>query len=194
NTATLAAYAMPSVIYAAVNQSTKLSQRDQSGIRSMLGKLLDVTSGAKGVLPDGFAPLTADMLTLARDEVANAIGNPRYQIVLPQKTTTSSTTPVTPAPASQYHNTVLLGSLSHKPGLGGGAEKPRVVPSSSPLYKPFLLSAVHGAGGVTSTLALGLSALLLGSLFLAWRPLRSRLSAIAARGSLGDLDHGDLDD
>ncbi|MEI6454533.1 MAG: hypothetical protein WCO31_08065, partial [Actinomycetes bacterium] len=194
NTATLAAYAMPSVIYAAVNQSSKISKADQEGIRSMLAKLLDVTSGAQGVLPDGFAPLTADMLTLARDEVANAIGNPRYQIVLPQKATTPSTTPVTPAPASQYHNTVLLGSLSHKPGLGSGAEKPRVVPSSSPLYKPFLLSAVHGAGGVTSTLALGLSALLLGSLFLAWRPLRSRLSAIAARGSLGDLDHGDLDD
>jgi len=194
NSTDLAAYPMPSVIYAAVNQSTKISKADQEGIRSMLGKLLDVTSGSRGALPEGFAPLTADMVTLARDELANAIGNPRYQIVLPQKATTPSTTPITPAPAPSFQNTLLLGSLTHKSGLGSGAQKPRPVPSSSPLYKPFLLSAVHGAGGVTSTLALGISALLLGSLFLAWRPLRSRLSAIAARGTLGDLDHGDLDD
>lgn len=189
NSSNGAAYAMPTVIYAAVNQSPKVPKADQAAIRTMLTRVLDVTTGTKGEMPEGFVPMNADLTTLARDEVANAIGNPYYVVKVPQKpgqvpTSPSSSTPVARSYAAGAAARVQVRSAAL--GNAGATE----VPSSSPTYKPFLVSNVSGVG-TTGTVAAGLAAVLLGSLLLAWRPVRRRLTAVAEAGA-GALEDEDL--
>ena len=184
-----AAYAMPTVIYAAVNQSPKVPKATQAAIRTMLTRILDVTTGAHGEMPEGFVPLNADLATLARDEVAHAIGNPYYVIKVPQKPTTLPTTPVNavqPATSSAA-SLAARGQVSASERGAGAAAK---VPSSSPTYKPFMVSSVSGVG-TTGAMAAGMAAVLLGSLLMAWRPLRRKLMSVGDAELIG-LEGEDL--
>jgi len=193
NTSSSAAYAMPTVIYAAVNQSTKVPKADQKAIRSILSKLLDVTTGATGTLPEGFVPLNADLTAIARDEVAHAIGNPTYQVKVPQKPGMTPPPGTVSAPRpSTYRPTVSAvgiraGAVAPGAQKGSGAGLPKPIASSSPTYGAFRMTAAHVAIGTNRILLLGGIVAIVGALLMAWRPTRSRLGA-STSPSDGDLE------
>jgi hypothetical protein len=193
NTSSSASYAMPTVIYAAVNQSTKVPKSDQKAIRSILSKLLDVTTGTKGTLPDGFVPLNADLTAIARDEVAHAIGNPTYQVKVPQKPGTTPPPVTVPAPRPTTYRPTVTATGVRGGAVAPGARKgsvtglPKPIASSSPTYGAFRMTAVHGAIGTNRVLLLGGIVAIVGALLMVWRPIRSRLGA-STSPSDGELE------
>jgi hypothetical protein len=187
------AYAMPTVIYAIVNQSPSVPKEDQEAIRSILTQLLNVTSGAdtpstgtsqsvsssQSTIPtmtDGFVPLNADLAVLARDEVAHAIGNPSYKINWSLGDTPSSSN----ANSSTFSSTGFQSSssttASSATSSSSGSTKPFIMPSSSPLYAPFLMSALNTKLGVMNVLGLGILAAALGASLMLYRIIRRRIA------------------
>ena len=151
--------------------------------------MLDVTGGAHtSQLPTGYVPLTPELYKQATAEVATAIGNPNFKIssVLPQL---ASSTPTGTTPFTSATRTGGLGSsVATRTAAGvtkGGkaADGPVRIPSSSPRYGSFLLTAsstrmlipwVAGAGVIA--LLAGAFVLLSGGLAQGARSLRRRLS------------------
>ena len=188
NPSNTGAYPMPSVIYAAVSTDTMPADR-KAAITTALTSMLDVTGGSHtSQLPTGYVPLTPALYKQAPAEVATAIGNPNFKIssVLPQLASTPS------GSGSGFSGGSYTGGLSSSSGLrsatGTSAKNtaagagPTRIPSSSPRYGSFLLTAsstrmlipwVAGAG----VLALigGALVLMSGGLAQGVRSLRRRL-------------------
>ena len=188
NPSNTGAYPMPNVIYAAVSTDTMPADR-KDAITTALSSMLDVTGGAHtSQLPTGYVPLTPELYKQATAEVATAIGNPNFKIssVLPQL---ASSTPTGSTPFTSATRTGGLGSsVATRTAAGvtkGGkaADGPVRIPSSSPRYGSFLLTAsstrmlipwVAGAGVIA--LLAGAFVLLSGGLAQGARSLRRRLS------------------
>jgi hypothetical protein len=193
NPSNTGAYPMPNVIYAAVSTDTMPDDR-KAAITAALTSMLDVTGGAHtDQLPTGYVPLTPDLYKQATAEVATAIGNPNFKIssVLPQLAST------TPGGGSSFSGGLSSGSFASAAGshstsgvagkTGKGAAGPAKIPSSSPRYGSFLLTAsstrmlipwVAGAGVLA--LVLGAFVLLSGGLGQGYRSLRRRLARAEA--------------
>jgi len=190
NPSNTGAYPMPNVIYAAVSTDTMPADR-KTAITTALNSMLDVTGGAKtSQLPTGYVPLTPELYKQATAEVATAIGNPSFKIssVLPQlaSTTTSTGSSTTNGSFSGGLSTTsgtraVAGTTTGKAGAAGSSA-PAKIPSSSPRYGSFLLTAsstrmlipwVAGAGVLA--LVLGALVLMSGGLAQMGRSLRRRL-------------------
>lgn len=148
NPSNTGAYPMPNVIYAAVSTDTMPDDR-KSAITAALNAMLDVTGGSHSeLLPAGYVPLTPELYKQATAEVATAIGNPNFKIssVLPQLTSTA------PNGGSAFTGGLSNGGISNSGGFHsavgstskvdkGGKNEPAKIPSSSPRYGSFLLTA-----------------------------------------------------
>ena len=201
NPSNTAAYPMPNVIYAAVSTDTMPADR-KTALTTALTSMLDVTGGSHtSQLPTGYVPLTPDLYKQATTEVATAIGNPNFKIssVLPQLASS------TPGGGGFSTGGFTTGGLSSSGGLhttapGGGkgtagAGGPTKIPSSSPRYGSFLLTAsstrmlipwVAGAGVIA--LLGGALVLMSGGLAQGARSLRRRLVRTSGSPEAQELD------
>ena len=157
STAAPQGYAMTTVISAIVPRNPNMSASDKANLQSALSSILATTtagSAASSQLPAGMVPLPANIAAVSQDEISKGIANPSYSAPIPAGATTAST-------SSSYSNNFSQGSFSlgaTNAGTSAGAttSSKAKVPSSSPTYGPFVLSASISRMMLPATLVLGL--------------------------------------
>ena len=189
NTTDAAAYPMPSVIYAAVSTDT-MPAAQKANIQAALTSVLDVTGGSQlAQLPPGYVPLTAELYTQATTEVAQAVGNPSFDInsilthpIQSSTGTGSSNGSFTPTTYRGSNLGTGIFGASAAAGTGGsGKNAPYIVPWSSPLYAPFELAVNSSRMMLSWIVMIGAGATLLGAVLLLWGSLRSAATALFSR-------------
>ena len=199
NPSNTAAYPMPDIIYAAVSTDTMPADR-KTALTTALSSMLDVTGGSHtDQLPTGYVPLTPALYKQATAEVATAIGNPSFQIssVLPQLASTSST----PGTSSGFGSSSFSGGLSSSGAThlaagsagkaGAGASAPAKIPSSSPRYGSFLLTASSTRMLIPWVVAAGALALIGGVLVLMSGAVAEGVRSLRRRSQHGTGAAGD---
>jgi hypothetical protein len=192
NSSDSAAYPMPTVFYAVVPRSS-ISASDKQGIQSSLNSILAITSSSNAVLPQGLLPLSSEVATTAKDEVANGVGNASYVVPSIGQTASTSGSTSGSGSGSDYSNFSFGSGFSFSSGaLASGSNSSTttasagkvVIPSSSPTYGPITLTASESRLLLPGTISLGGLLALVGVAMMASSGLARR--RFARREASGD--------
>ncbi len=182
------AYAMPTVIYAVVPKAAStpaaLKTILQNAIRGVLTTTTDQSMSTS--LPTGMLPLTPAIATMANDEVSYGIGNPNYQAPQPGATPVHVSPSNGSSSSSSGSSRQSLGATSASAAAGSTTT---TIPSSSPTYGPFFLTASESRMILPVTGALGVFFFFIGFLMMMNTVRRRRQLAIlddSAENELGE--------
>jgi hypothetical protein len=210
NTSDTQAYPMPAVIYAAVSTDT-MSADQKANIQGALTNILKVTGpssqqsggGVQGAnikgaavssatLPDGYYPLTSDLYKQATAEVAQAVGNPSFQIssVLPQLASKGGSSSGYSSPSFNAGSYGVNGQLAAHAADGKGSQRQQV-PSSSPLYGAIFMSNSASRLLIPGTIAAGAIALLIGVMIMSWGAITYATKSVFSRRVSADDPEAD---
>jgi len=174
-----AAYAMPTVLYAAVPRNPGISAANKASLQAGLTQILDQTTNTVTSMPAGFVALPANLAAMARDEVANGIGNPAYQAPNPNTTTAGAAgSSRFSGGSAPYSSRAVLAPSTLSAAGAAAAPKPAPTPSSSPTYGPFTLTASEARLILPMTLTGGILLAILGVLMMASSRFSRRAVAV----------------
>lgn len=182
-------YPMTSVISAVVPRNPNMSATDKANLQAALTSILDITTNPSSStsLPAGMVPLPANIATVARDEVANGIANPSYSAPIPAGASGSTSRSNSSYRSSSF--TSSLGALGASGSTSAGAATRAKIPSSSPTYGPFTLSASVSRLLLPATVLLGLILAVFGVTMMGVSVAAARRrAAVAAAEETGGLE------
>jgi len=172
-----------------VPRNPNMSATDKANLQAALTSILDITTNPSSStsLPAGMVPLPANIATVARDEVANGIANPSYSAPIPAGASGSTSRSNSSYRSSSF--TSSLGALGASGSTSAGAATRAKIPSSSPTYGPFTLSAIVSRLLLPATVLLGLILAVFGVTMMGVSVAAARRrAAVAAAEETGGLE------